>query len=274
MIILIFSIFFYKSFFFHKNDIYCLRCIETKNIDSKCIQCSNEILFKDLKIISKENTLNEIIKYNRSISRYGDGEFSLIFGQGINFQDYDINLSKRLLKVLNSNEKNLLVGLFFPYKKQELKLYRYSVNKFWNDWLSSNKIKLLKILNKNKKYYSSEITRFYTNLKDKSGVPKYINELKKIWEDRDILIIEGDKTRFGIGNNLLNNSRSIKRIICPTKNAFRVYDKILNASLKVERNNLILISLGPTATILAYDLNRYGYQAIDIGHTDIQYEYI
>lgn len=51
-----------------------------------------------------------------------------------------------------------------------------------------------------------------------------------------------------------------------------MYNKILNASLKIDKKILILISLGPTATVLAHDLNRYGYQVIDIGHADIQYE--
>ena len=230
------------------------------------------MIFKDFIIISTELTLDEIIKYNKSISRFGDGEYNIIFGQNITFEKYSPVLSQRLLEVLNSNEKNLLIGLFFPYKKKELKLYMDSVVNYWNQWLLRKKFKLLKILNKTKKYFSSDITRFYTNFRDKSGVPKYITKLKKIWEKRSILLVEGEKSRLGIGNDLFNNANSIRRIICPTKYAFRVYDRILKSVLKVDKKNLILISLGPTATILAYDLYRYGYQAIDIGHADIQYE--
>ena len=37
---------------------------------------------------------------------------------------------------------------------------------------------------------------------------------------------------------------------------------------------MILIALGPTATVLAYDLCKEGYQAIDIGHIDIEYEWL
>ena len=275
--LLIIFIFYFHSLFYkyyiNVKYINCFHCLEKlEQFNSKCFECPNEILFKDFTVISKENTLDEIIKNNKSISRFGDGEFSLIFGHGINFQNYNNNLSKRLLKVLNSEEKNLLVGIFFPYKKKELLLYRDSVAKFWINWLSGNKFKLLKILNKKKKYYSADITRFYSNFKDKSGVPKFIRKLKKIWEGRDILIIEGEKSRIGIGNNLLNNSKSIKRIICPAKNAFNAYNKILNAALQVSKDILILISLGPTASILAYDLSKLGYQAIDIGHSDIQYE--
>ena len=36
---------------------------------------------------------------------------------------------------------------------------------------------------------------------------------------------------------------------------------------------LVIIALGPTATIMAYDLAKLGYQALDLGHFDIQYEY-
>ena len=90
-----------------------------------------------------------------------------------------------------------------------------------------------------------------------------------------IIIIEGDKTRMGLGNDLFNNTKSIKRIICPAVNAFNLYDKIISyvKKLNIDKKNLILISLGPTATVLAYDIFKLGYQVIDLGHLDLQYEY-
>jgi len=91
--------------------------------------------------------------------------------------------------------------------------------------------------------------------------------------NKDIVIIEGEQSRLGIGNDLFDNSRSIQRIICPSENAFELYDEIFNEALKIDKNKLILIALGPTATVLAYDLYKYGYQAIDIGHVDIEYEW-
>ena len=97
--------------------------------------------------------------------------------------------------------------------------------------------------------------------------------MKKIWENKDILIIEGEFSRLGIGNNLFDNTNSIKRIICPALNSFKVYDKIIKIVTNLKEKRLILIALGPTATILAYDLFKLGYQAIDIGHVDIEYEW-
>ena len=49
---------------------------------------------------------------------------------------------------------------------------------------------------------------------------------------------------------------------------------ILQEACKLAKNSLILIALGPTATVLAYDLCKLGYQAIDVGHIDIEYEWL
>ena len=147
------------------------------------------------------------------------------------------------------------------------------IKKFYFKWINKNKFKIRRILNMKKHYYSSLITRFYMAFKDKNSVPKYIRKLKKIWDKKDVLIIEGEHTRFGVGNDLLNNTKSIKRLICPTLNAFKVYNKIIAETISIQKKNLILISLGPTATILTYDLHRLGYQVIDVGHMDLEYEW-
>ena len=145
---------------------------------------------------------------------------------------------------------------------------------YYRNFLESYKFPILNIINKNKTYYSSTLTRFYIDYKSKKGVQNYIKKLKKIWENKDVVIIEGEKSRIGIGNNLLNNTKSIKRIICPAYNAFDKYNIIINTVVNnVKKNKLILISLGPTATLLSYDLYKFGYQALDIGHIDIEYEW-
>ena len=131
------------------------------------------------------------------------------------------------------------------------------------------------ITNKHKKYYYAGITRFYHSKANRTMLLKYIDKFKKIWNNRNILIIEGKQTRLGIGNDLFNNSKSIKRIICPAENAFNAYEKILEyiKILNLDDDILILVSLGPTATVLAYDIFKLGKQVIDFGHFDLEYEY-
>ena len=251
---------YYKYYFF------CQDCIFMKIIDSECSKCTNDILFSSIKVKSVDETLDEIIKNNKSIARFGDGEFDIIFGIDRRFQPFNESLKKKLLKVLNSHNRNLLVGI--------MRLKNIS-NPFWINYMKKNKFKLGKVINKHKIYYSSMITRFYGPNISKIKLRNYVNKVKSIWNNRNILIIEGEKTRLGVGNDLFNNSKSIKRIICPSENAFKVYEIIIDyiKNLKLELKTLILISLGQTATALTYDLSKFGYQIIDFGHFDIQYEF-
>lgn len=56
-----------------------------KKFFKKCKKCTKQIL-KGLQIVSPEETLSELINNNKSISRFGDGEFNLIFGNNFGFQ--------------------------------------------------------------------------------------------------------------------------------------------------------------------------------------------
>ena len=244
----------------------CQNCINNLSKSKECQQCKPSTLFKSIKINSRDDTLNEIIINKKSIARFGDGEFMILFGKNIKFQKYNEILKDKLLKVLNSNIPNLLVGIMNLINPND---------SFWGDWLEKNKFNLAKIINKDKIYYSYSITRFYSPSINRKSIKNYITKFKTIWDKRDILIIEGEKTRIGVGNDLFNNSKSIKRIICPAENAFNSYEKILKfvTTFKLDKKTLILISLGPTATVLVYDLHKLGNQIIDFGHFDINYEY-
>jgi len=251
----------------------CLKCKEN-SMNEYCKKCPALEIIDNLKILSPEETLNEIIINKKSIARFGDGELKIIFGiDHRNYQNANENISKKLLKVLNSNEENLLIGLSNSLKRNFTNLFIPSSKLFWNKWTDSNKYKLINILELNKTYGSASMSRFYFNYKNRTHVGDYVKKLKMIWDKRNIVMIEGDKTRLGVGNDLFNNAKSIQRIICPNTNAFNKYDEIFNEVIKLDKNKLIIIALGPTATILAYDLHIFGYQAIDVGHIDIEYEW-
>lgn len=225
------------------------------------------------KIASPDETIDKLVNDKCSISRFGDGEFDMICGVGMKYQKYNKELAKRLKQVLDSNEKGLLIGINNVIDLEYSEKYNDFANNFWKGWLHDNKFKLLKLLSKNKQYYSSNITRFYIDYKDKSWVGDYVKSLKRIWNNQNVVIIEGEYSRLGVGNDLFDNMKSIQRIICPSENAFEIYDKILNEILKIDKNKMIMLALGPTATVLAYDLFKAGYRAIDIGHVDIEYEW-
>lgn len=112
------------------------------------------------------------------------------------------------------------------------------------------------------------------DLKDKGHCTETISRIRKIWEKRHCVIVEGEGTRMGVGNDLFDNAFIDGRLLCPSVDAFKKYDRILDyIRSNISKEALILIALGMTATVLAYDLALIGYQAIDIGHIDIEYEW-
>lgn len=226
------------------------------------------------KIIGAEETIDHIVKNKEcSITRFGDGEFDMICGVEMNYQEYNPKLAERLRKILVCNEENLLVGINSVIDLEYVENYEEFAKDFWRKWLNKNKFKLLKLLKKSKQYYASSLTRFYLDYKDKTHVGEYVKKLKTIWDNQDVVIVEGEYSRLGVGNDLFDNMKSIQRIICPSENAYNYYEKILEEVLKISKDKTIMIALGPTATVLAYDLHKMGYRAIDIGHVDIEYEW-
>lgn len=237
----------------------------------------NEVLLNKLKeerwnIKTTKETIEKIIQ-GYSISRYGDGEFDIAFRKKeLYFQEYDSELSKYLREILNSNLEKLLVAI--PRTLIEIKNLKENEKYFWSKYYLKQKEKLEKNISKDKVYFDSMISRFYMPYINPKENIESIDKLIKYFSNKKILIIEGENTRFGLGNSLLKNSSEIQRVILPDKNGFRKYKEVMEFTLKnFTKDNIILIALGPTATVLAYEFSKEGYQALDIGHLDVEYEW-
>lgn len=228
-------------------------------------------------IEDSKKTIKYIVKTNKSVSRFGDGEFRWIFQENdINeFEKNSLELSRRLYEILQSTNDNIIICV--PKFLTTLKNLRPSSKLYWARFAKIYGSKTMNLLNLSKTYYDTQFTRPYMDYKFKKAkiYEQRFHDLKQIWNDRNVLIVEGKESRFGVASDLLDNSKSVERIICPSKNAFESYDQILetvtNKGKKIE-DVLVLISLGPTATVLAYDLSNI-MQAIDIGHLDVEYQW-
>jgi len=127
----------------------------------------------------------------------------------------------------------------------------------------------MSVLEENRTYYDAYMFKLYHRYKNREDSWKRVALVKKIWERRDVIIVEGSKTRTGCGNDLFDNVKSIRRILCPINNVFDKYKEVLEAVSKLGRDCLVLVVLGPVAELLVYDLMKKGYQSVDIG----QYRY-
>lgn len=221
---------------------------------------------------SIEKTISTIIEGKKSVSRFGDGEVLLTNpNKAIRFQEGNPLLARRLSEILQSQEEGHLVCVSDTFSQ----LYRYNrkARRFWRTHFFLYSTYWDKLLQPGRIYYNTLFTRPYMDFASKSACKNWFQSMRAIWKDRDVIFIEGEKSRLGVGNDLFDDARSIRRILCPPQNAFSRYDDILQEAMKHEKEALYLVALGPTATVLAYDLFKSGRQAVDIGHVDVEYEW-
>lgn len=240
-------------------------------VDSLMKLNSNEENELNIKVLGILDTLNYVMAHNSSVARFGDGEMDIITGHSIPYQDYDENLANELKNIisLDSNE-SLVVCLSDVF--EGLDRYNQSAVDFWKQHLNNNYI-YYKSLCKAPWYGSTFISRPYMDLVDKSLSNMYFKNIKNLWDERDILIVEGVNSRSGVGNDLFDNANSVERIICPSKNAYSKIDEIESLIEMHAENKLVLLILGPTAKVLAKRLSIKKIQAIDMGHIDSEYEW-
>lgn len=226
--------------------------------------CSGKYVFPV--IMSLEETIHTITQERKSIARFGDGEFALMFGDARwRFQQTDENLALRLRQVVSSNNPNILIGLnnFYGDLSHRAPHDADGIRSYLTPAIRAQHMQLL---NTQQIYANACISR--------STSWDIVNLQKTIWDQKDCVFIEGNLTRMGVGNDLFDNAHSIQRILCPAENAFDRYEEILAEAGKLPFDKTVLIALGPTASVLAYDLALMGYHAIDIGHVDLSYEWL
>ena len=222
-------------------------------------------------VLSIEETIKKVKDENLSVIRFGDGEMSVRAKENLSFQEKNEELIARLKEVIQSKKKGVLLCVLNIWGKS---IYSLDKKVFWFELHHFFKYHTLweSLLNSTTIYGDAFITRPYLTIKDKKRSSFIFSKMKELWENKKVVLIEGDKSRLGVGNDLFQNTLSLKRILCPNENAYTSYKQILEEAKKIEKDTLILIALGPTAKILASDLIDLGYRVLDIGHIDMEYD--
>lgn len=220
------------------------------------------------KILSKHETVEYILKGNKSVARLGDGEFKIIKGGVAVFQKKNQELAKRLLKILNSDDEKIAIGI--PWTCCHSPLTVASIDdkrsrKFLSSFFGENVEWIMKSLKKDKVYIDTRFTAPDDSV-------EYYEDIMQLWKNRNITIICGDRVFKNIKNNIFDCANSVEYQYAPTENAFEKYDEILERAKTISKDRLVIIILGPTATVLAYDLALLGYQALDLGHIAKSYD--
>lgn len=224
-----------------------------------------------VKVYSIDETLKELLHTEKSMVRFGDGEIVMIKGKSLKLQTVSPELSERLKRILSYENEDLMVtvqGIF-----NGVELYHKKSRQFWKDHLLFCRGIYKKYCNHNRIYGDTAVTRCYYAFENKERCALWFETFRQVWKGKNVVVVEGTRTHNGVGNDLLSTAAKVERIICPPKDAYAAYDKILDACKSYPADTMFLLSVGVTAKLLAEDLFHAGYRVIDIGNLDMEYEW-
>ncbi len=245
------------------------------------IRIPAEIILKHLAplfpphIVGIEETLDFMLEHPCSVSRYGDGEFAMMrhVERGIPFQPYSPELARRLWDVMDSPPDDTRHIVCIPSHLYHHENLNKACIASWDRQLPYFAACIQRRMKyRRRTFYDSLCTRLHMAFEDKAGVGRLYDKWKQLWAGRDILLVEGESSRIGVGNDLLDGAAGIRRILVPAVDAFARYGEILSAvRAHCRPRQLVLLAAGPAATVLAYDLAQEGIRAVDVGHIDVEY---
>lgn len=226
-------------------------------------------------IKSIDDLIDKILSERCSLCRFGDGEFDIMLDEGNPwFQHKDSELKNKLIKIIGVQNEKCIVAIAQNFTELD-RFTDEAADEIRRYMEGDKRNRIMNLLSDEVVYYDAYVSRPYILWKNKKEAHKRFERLKELFKHRDILVVEGFRCGLGIGNDLFSEATSVHRILCPEKDAWDKYADILEIVKKHanDKNCLVCISLGPTATVLAYDLSQMGIQALDIGQIDNEYEW-
>ena len=164
---------------------------------------------RHLSILSAEDTIDFIINNRCNVSRFGDGEFYVASGASNGFQKPDKRLSRMLRDTLATSHKNLL--LCIPISLTTIEGLTLHSKLFTTEFIHNHlKDAVMPYVPLDKRYGDSLFTRFYMSKSNKTNrrLRAYVDKLKSLWANQDVLLVEGEFSRNGVGNDLFDNVKS------------------------------------------------------------------
>lgn len=190
--------------------------------------------------VSGELVTLGLVLAGHSLARYGDGEINLALGHDIPCQRWSATLQKRLQGILKDS-RECLVGL--PNIRSET-----PKSAFWNKYLT-----LAAPLLAERPYVSSFVSR--PDSAPWIDTPEFWDALASLWHGKDVTLVRSTSAKALQPDDLVG-ALSVRDVIAQKTNAFSQYDDILD---EIGRpTGVVLLCLGPTATVLAVDLCRMG----------------
>lgn len=219
-------------------------------------------------IKTADETINELITTNKSIARFGDGEIILADGKDIPFQRAEKELTRRLQEIMAKPQENLLVAvnrryyypnIFEAVIKQTNPIYK----RFELYGVPSLRRQLDKYLNKEMLLYEAGIT----------GNTKFFSLYRNFFQNKKLVLVGCKEALKSYEFNIFDKALKLDYEFVPNKHCFSVYNETLDKLCSYDKDSIMILMCGPTACVLAADLTKNGFKALDLGHLAKSYDW-
>lgn len=204
-------------------------------------------------VLSESETLAGIAQ-GLSIARYGDGELKLATGRSIKSQLHQPGLQAELRRILRAPAGPCLVGI-----PNIASSPRSPKEGFWRQYRNDGYTRLY---DHRAAYASSFITR--PDSAPWIDTPAYWARVRELWAGREVWVMGGSQKGWREGE--LVGATRVRMLTAPRQQAWAVNRDLFEVLRLADPEVLILLSVGPTATVLAHELAQVGRWALDLGH--------
>ena len=188
-----------------------------------------------------------------SLSRYGDGELKLALGKDAKSQRADPELAAALKRILQAGPGKCLVCI--P------NIVGVETKPFWASYTADRYVRLYRQDDGERVLYgSSFVTR--PDSAPWIDTPDYWARVIDLWRDLDVVLVRGSTKSLTAAD--LAHASSVEEIVVSRQHAWADYPELLARLTGEERR--VILCLGATATVLAYELAARDVQALDLGH--------
>lgn len=223
------------------------------------------------KIYNAQETINFLLNSEKSLARFGDGEITLIDGKNIPYQKYDPILAQKLTEILKNNQENLIVGINHHYYYPKYNVDNNLIKKnFQLHAIPIFRSRLNDLIDYSKEYCDAGFTG---NVVYDNERKMFFENIKKLWENKNVILVHCKEAYEKLKFNIFDNSKEQINIFVPNINSFGAYDEVLNKLLNYNKDYLIILMCGPLGKVLASELSRVNYRALDLGHIAKSYNF-
>lgn len=189
-----------------------------------------------------------------NLARFGDGELKIARGKDAKSQPHHPALEKALRAILRDWRSTTVLPCIPNINAGD----KSPKEGFWAQYRNADWVKLYAA---DGYYGSSFVTR--PDSMPRAPDKNYWALLEMLWVGLDVVVVTG--SHKGLQAADLKHAASVETIAAPAQNAWTVHDQLLDR-LKGAKGRNVLLCLGATATVLAWELAAHGVHAIDLGH--------